>query len=69
MNLTARTLFWVGNGGFWDEATHWSLSSGGIGGECPPTPLDNVFFDLNSFSTAKSNWCKVCQSDAYIAEI
>lgn len=46
-----RDLYWVGDGGLWEESAHWSLSSGGPGGECPPGPKDNVFFDANSFST------------------
>lgn len=25
------------------------LTSGGVTGECPPNPSDNVFFDANSF--------------------
>lgn len=43
-----RTLYWVGGSGDWDEATHWSLTSGGSGGECIPTPSDSVVFDDNS---------------------
>jgi len=46
----ARDLYWVGEGGDWHDAAHWSLSSGGVGGECPPGPNDNVYFDANSFS-------------------
>lgn len=49
-----RTLYWVGDGGSWSDSTHWSLSSGGIGGECLPTLADSVIFDLNSFSTINS---------------
>src|SRR6185503_17559548 len=30
----------------------WSLSSGGSPLGCSPTFLDNVFFDVNSFSTS-----------------
>ncbi len=41
---TSRNLYWVGGGGNWNSAAHWSLSSGGAGGECIPTPFDNVFF-------------------------
>jgi len=48
---TPLNLFWVGNGGNWSDPTHWSLTSGGAGGACIPTPIDNVFFDANSFST------------------
>ncbi len=50
--LAARDLFWVGDGGYWYDRSHWSLGSGGPGGECPPSPRDNVYFDENSFSTA-----------------
>lgn len=45
-----RTLYWVGNGGSWFNDTCWSLTSGGIGGNCIPTALDTVIFDQNSFS-------------------
>ncbi len=45
LNPPARTLYWVGGDGDWNSAAHWSLVSGGAGGECPPTPLDNVFFN------------------------
>ncbi|MBC7775120.1 MAG: hypothetical protein H7246_06740, partial [Phycisphaerae bacterium] len=45
INSPARLLYWVGGDGDWNSSAHWSLSSGGGGGECPPTPLDNVFFD------------------------
>ncbi len=47
--VTGRTLYWVGDGGEWEDTVHWSLSSGGTGGECIPTPIDDVIFDENSF--------------------
>jgi len=48
-------LFWVNGQGNWDDPTHWDIASGGAGGNCPPTEIDNVFFDANSFSaTAQS---------------
>jgi gliding motility-associated-like protein len=47
---TGRNLFWVGGTGDWNDPNHWSLSSGGAGGECIPTPEDNVFFDARSFN-------------------
>ncbi|MBV6443676.1 MAG: hypothetical protein EPGJADBJ_05459 [Saprospiraceae bacterium] len=51
--VTPRNLYWVGGGGNWNDVAHWSLSSGGAGGECIPTPFDNVFFDQNSgFNTS-----------------
>ena len=45
-----RNLYWVGGSGSWHEPAHWSLTSGGPGGECIPTPFDNVFFDDQSFT-------------------
>ncbi len=50
-SLSARTLFWVGNTGEWYDANNWSLLSGGPSGECPPTAIDDVFFDENSFDS------------------
>lgn len=49
---TPRTLFWVGGTGNWNSIANWSASSGGIGGQCIPTAIDNVVFDANSFSVA-----------------
>ena len=48
----SRNLFWVGGTGNWDQAIHWSAMSGGSGGECIPTLIDNVYFDQNSFTAA-----------------
>jgi gliding motility-associated-like protein len=45
----AKSLYWVGGTGNWSDVNHWSLTSGGPGGACVPSPLDSVFFDLNSF--------------------
>ncbi len=50
INGTAtRNLYWVGGKGNWSDANHWSLISGGAGGNCVPTLNDSVFFDANSF--------------------
>jgi gliding motility-associated-like protein len=46
----SKDLYWVGDNGNWSDSLHWSGSSGGIGGYCIPTPIDNVYFDENSFS-------------------
>ena len=46
-----RTLFWVGGNGNWSDPQHWSLQSGGTPGECMPTLEDDVYFDINSFTT------------------
>ncbi|MCD4747702.1 MAG: hypothetical protein K8R58_15510, partial [Bacteroidales bacterium] len=45
-------LFWVDGTGNWNDSLHWAAFSGGNGGYCPPTAIDNVFFDANSFSTS-----------------
>jgi gliding motility-associated-like protein len=50
-NFAGRTLYWVGDAGDWNDENNWSLSSGGPGGECIPTPIDDVIFDVNSFSS------------------
>ncbi len=47
-NAAPRNLYWVGNSGTWHDPAHWSLTSGGAGGECPPTPQDNARFDAAS---------------------
>jgi gliding motility-associated-like protein len=44
-----KSLYWVGGSGNWSDVNHWSLTSGGPGGACVPSPLDSVFFDANSF--------------------
>ncbi|MBV6485583.1 MAG: hypothetical protein KFKLKKLM_02153 [Flavobacteriales bacterium] len=46
----AGDFYWVGNSGNWNDASHWSNTSGGKGGFGVPTSNDNVFFDDNSFS-------------------
>jgi len=52
MSPNPKNLYWIGNGGDWNDGNHWSLTSGGLASGCSPTPSDNVFFDANSFSTA-----------------
>ncbi len=51
--LAQQDYYWVGGEGFWQDASlHWSKTSGNAGGvmhTVPPTQLDNVFFDANSF--------------------
>lgn len=52
-NITAlnpRNFYWIGGTGNWGDGSHWSLSSGGPAFGCIPTPVDNVFFDANSFT-------------------
>jgi hypothetical protein len=44
-----ENLYWVGGSGDWDDVNKWSNESGGTGGYCVPSRLDNVIFDANSF--------------------
>jgi hypothetical protein len=50
-----RNLFWVADNGNWSDTAHWSLSSGGPGGECAPTPIDAVTVDTQSFSAGNDS--------------
>ena len=50
--VTSKNLYWVNGQGNWDNPYHWSFTSGGAGGDCVPTPIDDVFFDNNSFILA-----------------
>ncbi len=47
--LVPKTYYWVNNGGQWEDASHWSLSSGGPSAGCIPAVLDKVILDHNSF--------------------
>lgn len=49
--VTSNILYWVGNSGSWDDISHWSYESGGIGGASIPTSGHYVIFDNNSFTT------------------
>jgi hypothetical protein len=51
--ITSRNLYWVGGSQPWNTTAgdKWSTTSGGAGGELPPTAADNVYFDLNSGSS------------------
>ena len=48
--LVASNKYWVGNGGSWNDITHWSTSSGGTGGASAPSSGDIAIFDQNSFT-------------------
>jgi len=43
------TRYWVGNTGNWSDTSHWSLTSGGSGGESVPDGV--AIFDANSFDS------------------
>ena len=44
-----QKLYWVGGSGNFNDAAHWSLHSGGVGGVKIPSISDDVYFDENSF--------------------
>ena len=48
------TYYWVGGSGIWDDSTktNWATSSGGAGGNGPPTNADTINFDANSGTAA-----------------
>ncbi|MCB2221771.1 MAG: gliding motility-associated C-terminal domain-containing protein [Bacteroidetes bacterium] len=50
----SKALYWVGNSGNWSDSLHWAPVSGGEPGYCIPTPIDDVYFDENSFSEQSS---------------
>ncbi len=52
LDAAGQNIYWVGNTGNWADQNNWSYQSGGAGGACVPSPADNVFFDVNSFSAA-----------------
>lgn len=44
----AAQKFWVGSTGNWSDSAHWSLTSGGSGGQPAPTSADAATCDGNS---------------------
>ncbi len=51
--IPPRDFYWVGGNGNWNDASHWSLTSGGTPVGCAlPNKSDNVYFDSLSFSTS-----------------
>ncbi|PIQ14875.1 MAG: hypothetical protein COW67_11485, partial [Flavobacteriales bacterium CG18_big_fil_WC_8_21_14_2_50_32_9] len=50
INSFAADLYWVGNSGNWNDASHWSTISGGNGGAGVPTINDNVIINEQSFN-------------------
>ncbi len=49
-NYVGTKYYWIGNGGNWSDANHWSFTSGGPSAGCTPTLVDSVIFDGNSFT-------------------
>src|SRR5947209_2719638 len=46
--LQSQTLYWVGGSGNFNDANHWSLSSGGPSSNSTPNNNTDVVFDDNS---------------------
>ncbi len=63
---SVRRLYWVGGAGTWTDNVHWSLTSGGAGGECMPDLNDDVFFDANSGFTAASKTVTIPTMDTFV---
>ena len=61
----AQNLYWVGGSGNWNDINHWANSSGGMGGSCVPSPMDNVFFDNNSGFTFSSKTININAGTAF----
>lgn len=57
--------YWIGGSGDWNDANHWSTTTGGAAGACIPTVNDNVFFDAGSGFTAGSKTVTVNTGNAY----
>ena len=59
IGVVPRMLYWVGGNAAattsnWNDPLNWSSTSGGTGGECPPTVNDDVFFNALSFTATKN---------------
>ena len=50
--LNAQTLYWIGGSGYWNDKSHWSLTSGGKSADMVPSANSTVIFD--NASSAKS---------------
>lgn len=53
--IDAKTYYWIGGGGNWNDPAHWSFTSGGLSANCIPTMYDDVIFNENSGFTAGNN--------------
>jgi hypothetical protein len=54
--IQPQTYYWIGGSGDWSDLSHWSPTSGGESTmNWPPTVLDDVIFDENSFPAQGGN--------------
>lgn len=69
------TYYWVGGSGTWDGSskTNWATSSGGAGGNGPPTSADTVQFNSSSgtgiVTTANGSACAVATLNSSTLEL
>ncbi|MEI6766977.1 MAG: T9SS type A sorting domain-containing protein [Bacteroidota bacterium] len=72
INAVPSTLYWIVDGGDWNDPAHWSFTSGGspTAGGCVPTStnLVNVVFDDNSFMLPAQT-VNINVADAYCADM
>lgn len=64
-SATGSTRYWVGGSGDWNDATHWSVISGGAPGACIPTVYDDVIFDAASGFATGNNTVTINNGNAY----
>lgn len=48
--LPSNIRYWVGDGGLWNDTSHWSMTSGGVSGASIPDETNVVVFDENSIT-------------------
>lgn len=53
--IAAKTYYWIGGGGNWNDPAHWSFTSGGPSANCIPIMYDDVIFNENSGFTSGNN--------------
>ncbi|WP_160139694.1 hypothetical protein [Chryseobacterium sp. c4a] len=53
--IPAKTYYWIGGGGNWNDPSHWSFTSGGPSANCTPIMYDDVIFNENSGFTSGNN--------------
>lgn len=53
--IAAKTYYWIGGGGSWNDPAHWSFTSGGPSANCIPIMYDDVIFNENSGFTSGNN--------------
>ncbi|MNK15153.1 hypothetical protein D3C87_332880 [compost metagenome] len=62
---SGNARYWIGGSGDWNDASHWSVSSGGAGGACIPTVGDDVYFNAQSGFTNASKTVTANNGNAY----